>query len=308
MELDLTRLNLRHLRLIHGIGETGQISLAAERMGISQPAASRSLSDIERLIGAPLFERRVRGMVPTRIGELFLHHLDTIVGELVGTIESLDAFQKGRAGGVRIGSVTGPAIGSVVPAVQALQREAPMAEISIDVAPSRELVNGLIRGDYDIVLGRIPPETDPRQFDIRRGRTEEVRLVVRAGHPLLDRGPVGLSALREFVWVTQGTGSPIRSTVEKAFLMASLPPPARVLVTASLVVTASYIRNSDAIASVTAEVSDLIVSATGSPLLELPLAESIVLDPYHLLAAKNRGLTPIGLRMQELLAEHLGAV
>lgn len=305
MKLNLSRLTMRHIRLINAIGETGQISLAASQMGISQPAASRSLGEIEQLVGAPLFERMVRGMVPTPIGKLFLHHLDTIVGELAGTIESLDAFQKGRAGGIRIGTVTGPAVGTVVPAVQALREEAPNAEVSIDVAPSRELVYGLIRGEYDIVLGRIPEEVDPRQFDIRRGHTEEVRLLVRAGHPLLESGPVSLDALRDCTFVTQRTGSPIRAATERAFLMASIAPPAKTVDTASLVIAVAYIRNSNAIATVTTEVRDLIRRSTSSPIEELRLATPIVLDPYHLLVAKSRGLTPIGTRMFQLLTERL---
>lgn len=305
MELDLTRLTMRHIRLIHGIGTTGQISLAADRMGISQPAASRSLGEIEQLVGAPLFERKVRGMIPTPIGALFLHHLDAIVGELSDTIESLDTFQKGRSGGVRIGTVTGPAVGTVVPVVQALRAESPNAEVSIDVAPSRELVYGLIRGDYDIVLGRIPVEVDPRQFDMRRGHTEEVRLVVGAGHPLLPEGAVSLDALRNFTFVTQRTGSPIRTAVERAFMMASLAPPARTIDTASMVLTMAFTRNSDAIAAVTREVSELICREPDGPLQQLSLATPIVLDPYHLLVAKSRSLTPIGGRVFSLLAERL---
>ena len=307
MELDLTRLTMRHIRLIHGIGTTGQISLAAERMGISQPAASRSLGEIEQLVGAPLFERKVRGMIPTPIGALFLHHLDAIVGELSETIESLDTFQKGRSGGVRIGTVTGPAVGTVVPVLQALRAESPNAEVSIDVAPSRELVYGLIRGDYDIVLGRIPVEVDPRQFDIRRGFTEEVRLVVGAGHPLLRDAAVSLDALRNFTFLTQRTGSPIRTAVERAFLMASLAPPASTVDTASIVLTMAYIRESDAIATVTAEVAELICSDSGSHLQELVLATPIILDPYYLVVVKSRSLTPIGARLFRLLAEHLHA-
>ena len=305
MELDLARLSMRHIRLIHGIGETGQISLAAARMGISQPAASRSLSEVEHLVGTPLFERQVRGMVPTPIGQVFLHRLDTIVGELTGTIESLDSFQKGQAGGVRIGSVTGPAISTIVPVVQALRAESPNADISIDVAPSVDLVYGLLRGEFDIVVGRIPQEVDPRQFVVRPGLTEEMRLVVRAGHPLLAEKDLTLDRVHAHTFVTQRTGSPIRTAVERAFLMASLAPPAQTVESASLEVMIAYIRRSDAIATVTTEVSDLICATTGHQLRELSVATPIVLDPYHLLIVRNRGLSPIGARVFDLLTRRL---
>lgn len=305
MELDLQRMNLRHLRLIHAIGQTGQLSIAAARLAITQPAASRTLAEVERLVGEPLFERRARGMVPTAIGEVLLRHADTLVGQLAATVADLQAFSAGQAGVVRIGTVTGPAVGFVVPAVQRLKREAPLAEVCVDVGPSVELVEGLLRGAYDFVLSRVPPDVDPRHLDFRHGRVEEVRFVVRAGHPLVSAEPLRFARLTHQSWVMQRTGMPIRDAVEQAFINRNLPVPQDVVDTASLVFTMGFLLASDAIAAVTAEVVDLFRGTVPGTLTELRMAEDVILSPYHLIRRKGQAQTPICERMLGLLIDEL---
>lgn len=305
MELDIRRLNLRHLRLIHAIGETGQLSGAAERLSITQPAASRTLSEVERLVGEPLFHRRARGMVPTPIGTLFLRHADALVGQLASTIVDLRSFAAGMSGLVRIGAVTGPAVRFVVPAVKALKREAPMAEVNVDVAPSVELVDGLLGAEHDFVLARVPPDVDPRLLDIRRGRVEELCFVVRSGHPLAGRRNLRFEQLTDRGWIVQRTGMPIRDAVEQAFINRNLPIPTDIVDTASLVFALGYLRQTDVIAAVTAEVAELFRSAGPDGVAEIHMAESVILTPYHLIRRKGQIQTPICERMFELLVREL---
>lgn len=305
MSLTVQSLNLRHLRLIHGIAASGQLSLAAERLGITQPAASRTLSEIERLIGEPLFQRTPKGMVATEIGSVFCRHADAVVGQLSSTVADLNAFRAGLAGTVRLGAVTGPAVGYVVPAVQALKREAPRAEVSIDVAPSIELVDGLLRDAYDMVLARVPPAIDPRQLDIRRGRVEEVRFLARAGHPLQCDTALGFRDLVDRAWIIQGTGLPLRLAVDQAFVNRNLPVPQDVIDTASLVFTVGYLMKSDALAAVTTEVAELLLSARGDGLIEIALSEKLILPPYHLIRRQGLALSPVCTRMHRLLIGEL---
>ena len=63
------RLQLRDLRLIEAISATGQLALAAERLSMTQPAASRLLAAIEKTIGSRIFTRHPKGMTPTAVGD-----------------------------------------------------------------------------------------------------------------------------------------------------------------------------------------------------------------------------------------------
>ena len=80
------RLQLKDFRLIQAIADTGQLALAAERLSMTQPAASRILAGVERMIGVPLFERHPKGMTPTPIGEILARNAGSLLRGLEQTI------------------------------------------------------------------------------------------------------------------------------------------------------------------------------------------------------------------------------
>lgn len=308
MEPLLNRLHLRQFRLIEAIVRTGQLSLAADRLGITQPAASRTLADVERLVGEPLFERRAKGLVATPIGTVFARHATTLISALDKTVTDLEAFRSGEAGTVRIGTVTGPAVAYVVPAIQKLKAEAPRCEISITVAPSVELMDGLLNGDFDFVLGRVPPDVDPRQLEISRGRVEEIHMMTRIGHPLLGQRALGFAALGGLTWIIQRTGMPLRDAIEQAFINRGLPVPRDTIDTASLLVTIAYLKNTDAIAAMTAEVVGLLRDVEAGGLGTLDMRESVILAPYNVIRRRHQTMTPICERMLDLIGAELAIV
>lgn len=290
---------------MHAIADAGQLSVAAGRLAMTQPAASRTLAEIERLVGEPLFERNPKGMIATEIGQVLCRHADAVVGQLGSTVADLNAYQAGLAGKIRIGAVTGPAVGYVVPTVQALRREAPLAEVSIDVAPSMELVDGLLRDAYDMVLARVPFHIDAKQLEIRRGRVEEVRVLARAGHPLEQAGTLGFRDLVDQAWIIQRSGMPIRDGIEQAFINRNSPVPQDVIDSASLVFTVGYLLKSDALAAVTAEVAELLLSTRPDGLVEITLSEELILSPYHLIRRTGRAKSPLCERCHTLLIREL---
>lgn len=257
------------------------------------------------MVGEPLFERRPKGLLPTPIGEVFIRHAGALIGELDATMNDIEAFRAGISGTVRIGTVTGPAVGYVVPAVQRLKSEAPHCEVSIEVAPSVELVDGLLAGDFDMVLARVPPDVDPRMLAIRRGRVEEVRFVTREGHPIQNGETVGFDRLVDMTCIIQRTGMPIREAVEQAFVNRNLPVPRDTIDTASLVVSVSYLKTSNAVAAMTSEVIGLFEGSEG--LRVVPMREHIILPPYHVIHRRNQALTPICERFCAMLIDRISA-
>ena len=298
------RLTMKHLRLIAAIAEFRQLSLAAAALSLTQPAASRSLAEIERLCGAPLFERHVRGMTLTPLGELIARRARNVLEELGEAAEEAARYSAGRGGTVRIGAVTGGAIGYVVPVIRRLKAEAPDAEVHVEVAMSRELVRELAALRLDFVLARLPPEAEPRDFEAVRADEEVVRLIAGADHSAARRDRVPLADLVDLDWVMQTTGAPIRLAIEEALLAQGRRPPARVTNTPSLLVTIAMLTGSPAIAPVSAEVAELLTRA-GVGIVTLPLRERIVVAPYALLALRNRRLSPLAQRCREMVAEAL---
>lgn len=281
------RLKPAHLALMVRIAEMGRLHLAAERTAMSQPAASRILADIESRAGTPLFERGPEGMRPTAAGQAMVKHARSILEGLDNLDREIGLVQSGRAGAVRIGTVTGPAVGSVVPAIRACRAEAPELEVTVEVLPSAPLVAGLAERQYDFILARIPPGADARAFHLAPARSERVTLLVGRGHPLAGRARVGLADLVDFEWVVQERTSPIRTAVEAAFRDKGLATPARVTNSSSLLVALAMLEGSSVIAPQSDEVARLVErQGGGRGPVRLDLSDPITVPPFYVI--RNR--------------------
>lgn len=307
MTTAIQNLQVRHYRLIHAITATGQLSLAAERLAITQPAASRNLSEIEDIVGHALFDRHPKGMTPTPIGEVLARHAGVVLDDLDEANREVEAFRAGKSGSVRIGAVTSGGVSMVVPAVQSLGEDLKHTEVHIDIGSSIDLVSRLMRGEYDFAVCRIPPGFDARDFDVRPGRVELVEFLVRSGHPLAgaDRRP--LSDLAGFPWVVQGRGTPMREAVEGAFEGAGVPPPSEIINTTSLLVMIAYLQSSDAISPVSQELADLVRSTNAGGMETVILTQSIIIAPFLVIRRINRPLSPMARRLFDLVSGDMRA-
>lgn len=294
-----------YLEFVMKIYEAGQLQVAARVLNMTQPAASRILKDIEERCGTTLFKRTPKGMKATPAGEIFIKHARLVLAGLDSLEKEIIALAMGVTGEVRIGSVTGPAIGVLIPAMKALRDRAPGISITIDVAPSVDLIRGLDEGRFDFIMARVPPTHDSRDLHVHPARNERVRLLVNESHPLVGRSDVTLKELSDYEWIMQERGSPIREAVETTFYAAGLPPPARVVNTSSLLVALALLTSSDMIAPLSEEVTGLMTSeGLGARLTLIEAADLMPVSPYFIIREQTRELTPAAaLFYEQMLAE-----
>lgn len=286
------RIKPKHLELVLKIAETEQLQLAAQAVAMSQPAASRILADLEASLGSALFIRHPSGMEPTPAGHVLIRHARVVLSELATMGEELTYLQTGAAGNVRIGAVTGPAVGYLMPALKEVYRQHPDLRVSVDVAPSAVLFRHLEEARYDFILGRVTPGHDTRDLRLYPARSEIVSLLVHESHPLAGQDRVALEALTDFPWVIQEEGSPIRDAVEQAFHASGVPVPTRVLNSSSLLVALAQVAEGRAIAPQTEEVKNLLVSREiDARLVALNLQLDIIVTPYFVVQSNRRRLS-----------------
>ncbi|QRZ15994.1 LysR family transcriptional regulator [Paracoccus methylovorus] len=304
MALPPARLMLKpaQLRLIQQIAESGQLQLAAERVGMTQPAASRMLAEIENQIGAQLFLRQPKGMEPTEIGRAVLRRARVVLREMFSMAADVQALREGVGGALRVGAVTGPAVSYLVSAIREIKQDAREADITVDVMPSRELLRHLAAGEMDFVLARILPEFDSQDFNILPMRDEKVAFLVRASHPLGRSASVTLTELAGQEWIMQQRGAPIREAALAAFAGVGLSEPTNIVNSPSLLLTIAYLAQSDAVAPMSEEVAELLIRppvGAGFTMLQVP--HEIRVSPYYLLDLKRRPLSPLAMRLREKL-------
>ncbi|MCV9961428.1 LysR family transcriptional regulator [Pararhizobium sp. BT-229] len=296
-------LKMNHLQLILAIEDHGQISAAADALSVSQPAASRMLGEIEAILKAPLCARVARGVELTQYGRALARRARTIFLELRETAREITELKTGSGGSVSLGSVTGPALNLAVPAVRQVSTAYPGIEISIQIENSNVLVRELLSARHDFVIGRIPDDMDPRQFNLIEIGEEDVCLIVREGHPLLDKGLVSPADLPGYDWVFQPQGTLLRRAVEDSFLSAGTSLPATIINTSSIILTVSIVRHTNAIAPVARDVADLVASNGGQAgeIRILPTDFNIKIRPYSLITARGRALPPSAKLLYDLI-------
>lgn len=296
-------LKLTHLRLLAELHETGQIGIAAERLGISQPAASRLLAEVEAIVDQPVHERVGRGIRLTEIGTAISLRAQRIRMELRDAARELAEISGGSTGHVRIGSVTGPALDRVLPALRAARLTLPQVTVEVVVATSDVLAGQLLTGRLDFAIGRLPE--GPERTLLREATlgTEPLALVARRNHPLLSRPGFQARELLEYDWVMPGREALLTRAVLSRLAALALPEPRQQLSTASFLLTLALLQQSNAIAPVASAVADAFTRAPDAAFATLPLDLGLAVAPYGLITRANLRLPPVAQRLADLIVQ-----
>ncbi|NUT49410.1 MAG: LysR family transcriptional regulator [Saccharothrix sp.] len=196
-------LEVRHLRALCAIAETGSLTRAAASLRMSQPGLSAQLRRIEARLGGQLFHRLPGGVVPTSFGELVLARAKAVlpaVDELVNVAKLASRSLGERA--FRLGSITAPLASGLISALKALH---PNADITCRGHHTPQpLVDDVAAGRLEAaVVGENPgyEVVPPTGVVLHRIATEPVFAVLPATHPLAAREEVALADLLDEDWV-----------------------------------------------------------------------------------------------------------
>lgn len=284
-------LKLSHLQMLTAFAETGQIGLAAERLGITQPAASRLLSEVEAILGTPVRLRAGRGVVLTEAGQVLADRAGRVMQELQDAAREVAEVTAGGIGRVRIGAVTAPAMEIVLPALRTARLSHPKIESEVVVASSDILCDQLAAGRLDFVFGRVPAGVDATAFNGTVIAPEPVALVVRRGHRLVERPPQRPEELMAYDWVMPGEDSPLSRAVLARLAELGLPRPNQRLSTASFLLTLALLQQSNVVAPLAQAVADNFARDPAAPFVQVALDLGITVSPFSLLTRKGVRLT-----------------
>jgi DNA-binding transcriptional LysR family regulator len=141
--------------------------------------------------------------------------------------------------------------------VLAFKARHPKVRVAIEVGTSDTLLPALIRGDFDVVLGRLPDQLDSQGLDIQLfEQGEQMRIIARPGHPLSAKKKPALADLAPLTWILHPIDSPMRRQVENALKAAQLIQPLDIVETSSILATTAMLESSDMIAVVPNDVAE----------------------------------------------------
>jgi len=296
------RIDPRQLLNLLAIAEHGSFNRAATARGISQPALSGSIAELERKLGYPVITRTRRGSELNEYGRILAQGARTVEALLAQTAEQLRLARLGVTGPLRIGASPSMTLKFMPDLMGALLREASEVQIELREGLDDELIPALLRGDLDLVLG---PAMGPA---LPVGLTEEAlfddafAVGMSPRNPLARRRSLSLAELRDALWVLPGPGSAYRRYIEALFMAAGIPWPSNCVVSNNLQLVESIVTLTNRISMVT----QLQVKAHNYwRMRTVPLRGG----GRRTLSAKWRrtgALPPIGKRLVELACE-LGA-
>src|SRR5690606_8212454 len=236
------RLKSRHIPVLVALGETANLNRAAAGLGISQPAMSKLLKELEEGLDVPLFERHARGMVPTRYGEAMIRHARRLLTQLDDAFDEVNSLRDGQAGSVRIGTILTPCADLLPELTRQIKQRHPALELSIHTGSSRDLLAALHDGELDFLIARFFAEAEQQGLRFDALHQEPLSVCARPG--LVDH-PLGLAELHGMDWVLPPPGSVLRREFDALFLNAGMPPPSKVVnVEILLLVTTLLEKNS----------------------------------------------------------------
>ncbi len=288
--------NLRDLGYFEVVAELGHLGQAAERLGRTQPALSKSMQRLEEAFGAPLFERVGRGIQLTAVGEVLLARARLLRSASDEALREVADFAQGNAGHVRIGS--GPiAADRVLPALcQQLLQEAPRTTIDITVGPSMELRQRLAEGGIDLLIGLVPmPDA---AFETHPIFDDAVVVATSPGHPVFALPELTLATLLSYPWALPAASIPSRQWLDAVFQAHGLPAP-RVQVSAnSIPLLPALIARTGLLSFVSRRT---LVQGRHGALREVPLAATTLIRTLGVTHRRGGYLSPVGRRLVALL-------
>jgi DNA-binding transcriptional LysR family regulator len=242
------RLRTRQLLLVAYLGREGHLGRAAATMGISQPAATRLLQEMEDTLGGALFLRGARGMQPTPGGEVLLRYARQVLNDFGAARRELAALAAGLHGTLRIGSVPSALPPLLAPVLAQFKARHTRVAVAIEVATSDVMLLQLGRGEVDLMLGRLLEGHHDDEHEAVPVLDEAQVVVARRGHPLDSAGELTLRELARWPWVVQPPGSPQAGRFAAMMREAGVHRRLDITETASTIATTALLDASDMLA------------------------------------------------------------
>ncbi|MGZ3620199.1 MAG: LysR family transcriptional regulator [Candidatus Binataceae bacterium] len=212
-------LNLDQLRTFAGVVEHKSFSAAAERLGISQPAVSLQVRQLERRFGVKLIERVGRNAAPTAAGLEFLTHARNIEAAVGAATEAMAPHASGAAGRVRLGTGATACIYLLPPILRDLRQRLPSLDIVVSTGNSPDILRAIEENRIDVGLVTLP--APGRMFDVRPVLEDEFVVIISREGARLPRD-VTAAELAKLPLVLYEPGANTRRIVDEWALRAGV--------------------------------------------------------------------------------------
>jgi len=270
------RIKLRHLSAFLEVNRQGGVARAGAELGMTQPAVSKAIAELEDILSIQLFDRSKRALSLTAYGEMFLRFATAGLAMLRQGVDTVEQARDGT-NFVAFGALPTVTAKTVPQALKSFAKSTFACRVLVESGPSPYLLELLRRAAIEFVVGRMasPEAMDGLSFE--HLYSEELAFVVRQGHPLADLSVVDPQAIAAFQLMIPPRQAIIRPAIDTLLLAGAVGRLTAEIETVSNSLGRSYTLMSDAIWIIS---SSVVEGDVGSgQLVRLPIDVSGTLGP-----------------------------
>jgi len=283
-------MKFNQLRDFVAVAEAGSLRGAARKLGLAQPAITRSIQELEHSLGSQLFIREARGVRLTSIGMDFRKRAVSILNEIRRAQEAVSQQQDSVEGELVVGLSVAThlvLLGEIIPA---FQRRYPKVRLRIIEGFLPTLEADLLLGDVDLYFGPVSAEYKLADLQVTILFNNERVVVGRHGHPMSDART--LADLTSAAWLATSVTHDANDEFSTAFVQRGLPAPVPAARCQSALSILTLMLNSDLLAM-------MPIQWVKSPMLkgwlqQINLNDTFPAPPIAMVSKTGLGPTPAG--------------
>ena len=285
----ISRLKLKHLRLLIQLEEQGSLLKAATMVSMTQPAATKALQEVEAALGGALFVRTNRGLKPNDLGRCVTRYARLIVQDLNHLRTEMAGIMSGHGGQIAVGTIMG-AVPLLTHHLSIVLETLPDLRIELVEETSGQLLSLLDSGKLDLAICRPSVSSRPDLYKSQLICEEQLAIVANVSHPFAGRTAT-LADLSDCRWIVYAANMPMRRYLEHEFLSNGLPFPTHLIETTSAFATLSLLqRNPSFVALLSTEVAKVLNKTHSTTTLDIGLPARS--EPYYTVHRADRALSP----------------
>jgi LysR family pca operon transcriptional activator len=241
------RIKFRHLQCFLAVARQGSLQKASVALSITSPAVSKTIKELEEMLGMPLFERGRRGTQMTQQGEIFATYAAAAVNALQQASDFMGPAKIARNPVIRVGATQGMSVAFVPQVMMRFNRLIPNIQVSVLTGPTRFLMDQLRESEFDLVLCR---HLDPEKMvglSFEYLYSDPLVVVVRPGHPMIASPPAGGDQALPYLSILPPKTSANRHAAAPLAMALNIRPAVNFIESPSISFGRTYTLNSDAI-------------------------------------------------------------
>lgn len=299
------RLRLRDLHVFATVAARRSMAKAATHLGVSQPAISEIIAQLERALDVPLLDRTPRGVTPTSFGQALLDRSAVAFDELKQGVREIEHLADPTAGELRIGCAESIATTMMPEVMRGFLEKYPRMVLHIEPLATPTFEMPMLRDrSLDILVARINSlSEDHHDLEIDILFHDHLVLVVGDHHRLARRRKLEFSDLADEHWILVPSRAWNTKILARAFARHKLPMPRASIVCYSFHLRANMLANGQFITAL--PYSAVMFAAKQYRLKVLPVALPNDPWPIGVVTLKNRNLSPVAQVFVDYLREFI---